>query len=196
MKRTENFAQLFVTFLCNPVAIRKVTRYKGNVTACEPQQGSGEKWKRGHRFESTLPPLLPSLPAWKNRRRFYRVERRRGKKKRKRGISNTETHRWRWLRLTASAYAFLHIPLSLSLSRIQPDRLFKSTLDFFPSFFVFFAVLFLLFLILSQRILDNCRCLGIRSYVGFICRKYGVIILRLGRRRDIARFILFYYRMN
>lgn len=85
---------------------------------------------------------------------------------------------------------------SFSLSRIQPDRLFKSTLDFFPSFFVFFAVLFLLFLILSQRILDNCRCLGIRSYVGFICRKYGVIILRLGRRRDIARFILFYYRMN
>lgn len=114
------------------------------------------------------------------------------KKKEKRNFQ----YRWRWLRLTASAYAFLHIPLSLSLSRIQPDRLFKSTLDFFPSFFVFFAVLFLLFLILSQRILDNCRCLGIRSYVGFICRKYGVIILRLGRRRDIARFILFYYRMN
>ena len=84
---------------------------------------------------------------------------------------------------------------SFSLSLSNPTG---PTLQIHSGFFSlgFSCFLFLLFLILSQRILDNCRCLGIRSYVGFICRKYGVIILRLGRRRDIARFILFYYRMN
>lgn len=85
-------------------------------------------------------------------------------------------------------YIFLFLSLSLESNRTDSSN---PLWIFFPRFFVFFAVLFLLFLILSQRILDNCRCLGIRSYVGFIRRKYGVIILRLGRRRDIARFIYF-----